>query len=160
MTFSFIDIIFLIIVLFFAITACVSGFIHEFFGKLAVVAGAVCAVFFCGKLSPYLLKIINNKTVDLVIAFILIFVAVFLFVKILQTALKNVFSGEILNSLDHVLGFIFGALEGAVVVSCILILLKAQVWFDSSSITDKSTVCKLLLPYLEKPVAYINGMLV
>lgn len=160
MTFNFIDVVFIVIVLFFAVTACVSGLIRELFGKLAVVAGAVAAFFFCGRLSPYLQKIISNKTVDLVIAFILIFIAVFLFVKIIQILLKNIFSGEILKSLDHVLGFLFGAAEGIALVACVLILLKAQTWFDSSAVTDGSTVSSVLLPYLQKPIEYIHGMLV
>lgn len=160
MTFNFIDIIFIVIILFFAVTACVSGLIRELFGKLAVVAGAVAAFFFCGRLSPYLLKIINNKTVDLVIAFLLIFIAVFLFVKIIQILLKNIFSGEILKSLDHVLGFIFGAIEGIAIVSCVLILLKSQIWFDASSVTDGSTISSILIPLLQKPIDYIHGMFV
>lgn len=160
MTFNFIDIIFIVIILFFAVTACVSGLIRELFGKLAVVAGAVAAFFFSGKLSPYLFKIINNKTVDLVIAFLLIFIAVFLFVKIIQILFKNIFSGEILKSLDHVLGFIFGAIEGVAIVSCVLILLEAQIWFDASSLIDGSTISSFLIPVLQKPIGYIHGMFV
>ncbi len=160
MTFNFIDVVFIVVILFFAVTSCVNGLIKELFGKLAVVAGAVAAFFFCGRLSPYLLKIINNPAVDLVIAFILIFVAVFLCVKILQIIFKSIFSGEILKSLDHVLGFIFGAAEGIAIVACVLILLKAQIWFDSSPVTNESTVSSLLLPVLQKPIDYIHGMFV
>ena len=160
MTFNFIDVVFIVVILFFAVTSCVNGLIKELFGKLAVVAGAVAAFFFFGRLSPFLFKTLHTPDFDLVIAFILIFVAVFLCVKILQIIFKSIFSGEILKSLDHVLGFIFGAVEGIAIVACVLILLKAQIWFDSSPVTNESTVSSLLLPVLQKPIDYIHGMFV
>lgn len=160
MTFTFVDVVFAVVVLCFAVSAAVHGFIRELFGKLAVVAGVVAGFYFCGMLAPYFSRIIPVSAVDIVLSFVLIFVAAFLFVKILQILIGGIFSGEILKSLDRVLGFAFGALEGLLIVVCVLILLKAQVWFDIGFLTERSAFSTFLSPFLEKPVAYIQGMFV
>ena len=160
MTFTFIDIIFLIIIAAFAFSAMIHGLIKELFGKLAVIAGIVAGFCFCGLLAPHIEKIVKIPAVDVAIAFILIFITVFLIVKIIQIIIGNIFSGEILKSLDRVLGLLFGAIEGLLIVSCILILMKAQIWFDFASILSDSTIAKILLPYLASPISYINGMLI
>ena len=137
----------------------IHGLIKELFGKLAVIAGVVAGFYFCGFLAPYIEKIIKIPAVDIVLAFILVFVTAFLIVKILQIIVGAIFSGEIMKSLDRVLGLIFGAFEGLMLVSCLIILLKAQIWFDSDSILSNSSLARLLLPYLSQPISYIRGML-
>ena len=159
MTFTFVDIVFLIIIAFFALVAMVHGLIKELFGKLAVIAGIVAGFYFCGMLAPHIEKIIKIPAVDVVLAFILVFITAFLIVKIIQIIVGAIFSGEIMKSLDHVLGLAFGAVEGLLIVSCILILMKAQIWFDFSSLLDSSTVAGVLIPYLDTPISYIRGML-
>ncbi len=158
MTLSFIDVIFLIIMLIFAVAACAKGFIRELFGKLAVIAGLVAAFLLCGRLEPYLVKAIDNKLLDTVIAFFLIFVVVFLAVKIIQTLVGSLFSGEILRGLDRVLGFAFGALEGLFVVCCLLVLMNAQPWFDFTGTLDSSTFWRILSPFLAEPVKHLRGV--
>ncbi|MBQ0051329.1 MAG: CvpA family protein [Treponema sp.] len=158
MTFSFIDIIFLVIILFFALTAMAHGLIKEVFGKLAVIAGLFVAFYFCGMFSSYFKNIIDNPTVDVVLSFLSLFIVTFIVVKIVQIILGLIFSGEILGSLNRVLGLFFGLIEGALVVCCILILLQAQPWFNASAVVEKSTVASILLPLLEKPISYLNGM--
>ena len=150
MTFTFVDIVFLIIIAFFALVAMVHGLIKELFGKLAVIAGIVAGFYFCGMLAPHIEKIIKIPAV---------FITAFLIVKIIQIIVGAIFSGEIMKSLDRVLGLAFGAVEGLLIVSCILILMKAQIWFDFSSLLDSSTVAGVLIPYLETPISYIRGML-
>ena len=143
----------------FAFVAMIHGLIKELFGKLAVIAGVVAGFYFCGMLAPHIEKIIKIPAVDIVLAFILIFITAFLIVKIIQIIVGAIFSGEIMKSLDRVLGLAFGALEGLLIVSCILILMKAQIWFDFDSLLSSSTVANILLPYLEQPITYIRGML-
>ena len=96
---------------------------------------------------------------DIVLAFILIFITAFLIVKIIQILIEKAFDGEIMKSLDRVLGFAFGALEGILIVSCIMILVCAQIWFSSAFIAEKSTMYHVLSPILEYPISYIRGCL-
>lgn len=160
MTFTFIDIVFLIIIAAFAFMAMIHGFISELFGKLAVIVGVVAGFYFCGLLAPHISKFIKIPAVDVVLAFILIFITAFLIVKIVQMIVGAIFSGEIMKSLDRVLGLAFGAIEGLMIVCCILILVKAQIWFDLNSLVDSSTAWKYLNPFLDAPIKYIRGMLV
>ncbi len=151
MHFEFMDIFFLILVLFFAVTACSKGFLKELFGKIAVVAGVVVAVVFSSSLSPYLEKFIKVKTLSVVIAFILLFIATFLLVKIIQTLISSIFSGDILKSLDKILGFALGAVEGIGIVCALLILIKAQPWFSPAFI-DRTFFWSCFGSLLQKPV--------
>lgn len=160
MHFTFIDIVFTLIILFLGIMVCVKGFIKELFGKLALIAGIVVAVLFSGKLSPYLEKFINNQGVCLVLSFILLFITAFLLVKILQTIVGGIFEGEILRSLDRVLGFCLGIAEGLVVVCAILVLVKAQPWFELAIVTNESFYWKVLSGFLEKPISTVAGIFI
>ena len=69
MTFTFIDIFFLIIILAFAFIATIHGFIKEVFGKIAVIAGVFAGFCFCGLLAPSIGKIIHIPAVAIVLAF-------------------------------------------------------------------------------------------
>ena len=131
----------------------------ELFGKLALVAGILVAVFFCGSLSPFLEKIIKIKSVCLVISFILLFIVVFLFVKILQTIIAGLFKGEILKSLDKILGFAIGMAEGLIIVSAIVIVLKAQPWFSTDFI-DSTFFWTYFSPILAKPIVTLGAVFV
>lgn len=160
MHFTFVDIVFAVIVLVFAVMACSKGFIEELFGKVSIIAGVFVSVVFCGRLSPYLQSIIKVNAVCVVLAFIILFVATFLFFKLLQSVISGVTKGEILNSLDRILGFVLGAFEGLFIVCFLLVLLKAQPWFDTSSVTDKSFFWATLSGILEKPVKTLGEIFV
>ncbi|MBQ6781720.1 MAG: CvpA family protein [Treponema sp.] len=162
MTLTFIDIVFTIIALVLAVIACAHGFIKELFSKLAVILGIVVSVSFFGKLSPYMEQVIHNKAVATVVAFLLLFIATYLLVKIVQQLVGAAFRGEILRGLDRTLGFVFGVVEGLVVISLILIVVNAQPWFPkiAPAVTDGSFYWKMLGGLLEQPIAYVRGMLV
>ncbi len=150
MHFSFIDIVFFIIILFFGIMACAKGFIKELFGKLSIIAGILVAVLFCGKLSP----------ACVVISFVLLFIATFLLVKIIQTIIGSIASGDILKSLDRLLGFVLGVLEGLAIICFILVLLKAQPWFTVDSLTGDSFFWAKLSGLLDKPIKNLSAVFV
>ncbi|MGI5057959.1 CvpA family protein [Treponema pectinovorum] len=160
MHFTFIDIVFTILILFLGIMVCVKGFIKELFGKLALVAGIFAGILFSAKLSPYLENFINNKGVCLVLSFVLLFITAFLLVKIIQTIVGGIFGGEILRSLDRLLGFCLGTLEGLLLVCVVLVLIKAQPWFDLSVITNGSFYWQVLSKFLEKPILAVAGIFI
>lgn len=160
MQLSFIDIVFSVIVLFIAISACVHGFIAEIFGKIAVIASFFTAFYFCGKLAAKMQNIISVKGVCIAVSFAILFIATFLAVKIIQTAIKSFFSGDILKSLDRVLGFILGLFEGLLVISAILILLISQPWFSLDRLLDSSFYWSMLDSFLTKPIQYVKGIFV
>lgn len=138
MTFTVVDWVFSLIILLFAVGGIIKGFIDNVFGKLAFVAGILLAYLFYKDIATGLLKDIKVPIAANVIAFLLIFVVVFLVIKIIQMIVARVFQWSILKSLDRTLGFIFGLVEGAVIVCLIIFLLTAQPFVNINPIFEDS----------------------
>lgn len=156
---QFVDIIFCLIILLFAILATKNGFIREVFGKLAIVLGIIVGISFTGLLEPNVSKIISNKVVATVVCFLLLFIVTFLLVHIIQTLISRAFDGEILQGLDRVLGFFLGVVEGCVVVCLILILLISQPWFNElTEFARTGFFYSVFGPVLESPIEYMTGV--
>lgn len=159
MSFVFIDIIYSIIILTFAIVGAVNGFLKELFSKLAVIVGLICCFIFTKMLSAYTVKLIPNHIASVIISFLLIFIAAYLTVKIIQHFFAHLFEGDILKGLDRLLGFVFGAAEGIIVVALILIIVRAQPWTKIPVMTDHSFYYHILEHIISKPTASLAGML-
>ena len=76
MTVPVIDLIFLLIVLVFAIIGAVNGFLNEVFGKAAPFVSAWVAILFYDKLVGPIEQNISIHWLSVILAFILIFVIV------------------------------------------------------------------------------------
>ena len=135
-----VDIVFLLILLFFVITAASRGLIKEFFGKAAFIAGIVAAVLCTPLLEPFVRDGIRNALLAKVVSFLFIFVIAVIVVKIVS----RIFSGEILQGLDRALGFVFGIVEGFAVISLIIVAFKVQPWFDTRPLFESSIFYRLL----------------
>ena len=157
MTFDFIDIFFLIIILFCAINATLKGFVHELFSKTAFFLGIFIATIFFRKLAPFLDPYINIVLINQIIAFVVIFILVYLLVRLIQQAVKNFFDGDIMKGLDKALGFFFGIAEGLVLVSLVLVILYVQPWFNVTNLLQDSFFNNLLKGVLSTPTEYVRG---
>jgi len=62
--------------------------------------------------------------------------------------LVNIINNVSLSGANSFLGLIFGLVEGIVLVSLVLLLLKIQPLFDSSSLLANSFFAKLILPLI------------
>ena len=144
MNFEIIDWIFSIIILIFAISGVIKGFIDNVFGKIAFIAGIVLAWLFYKDIAAGLLKDIKVPYAANVIAFLLIFVVTFLVIKLIQIIVSKVFEWSILKSLDRTLGFIFGIVEGGAVVCLIIFVLTAQPFINVHSFLDNSLYYNLV----------------
>ena len=133
-----IDWIFGIIIVVFAVSGLIKGFVDNVFGKLAFIAGIICGWIFYKSLATTLLKDIKLPYAANILSFLLIFVVVFLIIKLAQMIVSKIFEWSILKSLDKTLGFIFGIVEGAAVVCLIIFLLSVQPFFDVTNLFDGS----------------------
>ncbi|WP_428768304.1 CvpA family protein [Treponema sp. HNW] len=159
MTFNFLDIVFIVIILFIAIHGAVNGFIKELFGKASLVLGVLAAVMFYAKLMPYINRHIKSAFVSQILAFLLIFVFVYLIVRLVQHFVGTFFSGDILQGLDRALGFFFGAAEGLLLIFLVLVILYAQPWFKIGSLVDTSFFHTVLEKFLAKPVSRVQDFI-
>ena len=160
MTFTFLDMLFTVIIFVIAIIALINGFIKEIFGKISVILAFFAAFAFCRYLEPYVYGIIKISILSIIISFLLIFIATFLLVKVIQMLIGTIFSNEIMKSLDRVLGFMLGAAEGLFLVGVFLIIVASQPWFDVSSVIEKSVYWKFLSPVLMPTIRQFGGMMV
>lgn len=158
MTFAFIDVVFIVIMILCGIICASKGFIKEVFGKGAIVLGIWFAILFYKKLVPYVSKYINFKFLSIAVSFLLIFLVVYLVMMILRQLVSSFFENEIFTSLDKVLGFVFGILEGLAVVAVILIILSGQTWFDVSKLLDSSVIYRMLKGLIAVPVQEFSNI--
>ena len=149
MSIALTDVIFLLIILIFAIVAAAKGFIKAIFGKLCWILGLLGAFFFYKKLMSHMTELVHNETVSFILCFLLIFVVIFLIVKIIQTIFERIFDGEIMKGLDRSLGFFFGIVEGLVVIFVFILIMTYQPWFDCSKLFEDSWLVKMLTPLLD-----------
>lgn len=150
MAFSAIDFIFIALIGLFVIRCYLKGFISEILSMAAVIFGLIAALF-CYKNAGEILKNMywqEMKVLPFVIAFIGLFIIVFIIVKIIEKMLVNIIDKISLSGVDSFLGIFFGLVEGIVVVSLVLFILKVQPLFDASEIIDNSFFAKLLLPLI------------
>lgn len=138
MYFTVVDWVFSFLILLFAVSGLIKGFIDNVFGKIAFVAGILLGYLFYRDIANGLLKDIKIPYAANIIAFLLIFVVTFLLIKIVQMIIAKVFEWNILKSLDRTLGFIFGIVEGAAVVSLIIFLFSAQPFFNAGNLLNGS----------------------
>lgn len=138
MEFTVIDWIFSGVIILFAISGVIKGFIDNVFGKIAFIAGIILGYLFYKDIAAGLLKDIKVPYAANIIAFLLIFVVTFLIIKLIQMIVSKVFEWSILKSLDRTLGFIFGIVEGGAVVCLIIFLLTAQPFFNIDRLFDGS----------------------
>ena len=156
---AFIDILFIVILIFTVINSAVKGLIHEFFSKAAFFLGIFLAAAFYDELDEYMRKGINIEILSKIVSFLVIFIGVYIIVRLVQIVVKKIFSGEIMSGLDHSLGLFFGLAEGLAIISLVLVILYIQPWFDVTEMLSTSYFHKMLKDILNSPVNDIQGMI-
>lgn len=137
------DYVLSIIILIFAIVGLIKGFVDNIFGKLALICGIICGVYFYDDLAAKVWSFIGHEIVENILGFITVFVIVFLIIKILQIIISKIFSFSILKSLDRTLGFFFGIVEGFALVALMIFILNIQPFFPANRLLEGSFYSKL-----------------
>lgn len=158
MKISFLDAIFLVIILLPAIICSIKGFIKEVFGMGALVLGIWAAALFYKLLTPFLANYIHVQFLAIALSFLIIFLVVYLVVMIVRAVIGQVFDNDFFKNLDHFLGFVFGALEGLAIVAVILILIAGQPWFDVSELLDHSFFYHIMKWFIAAPAQSISNV--
>ena len=150
MNFSAIDFIFLGLIGLFMIRCFLKGFVSEILSMAAVVLGLLTALFLHKNGGEFLRSQFwpGLEVIPEIAAFIILFVFVSLVIKIIEKMLVNIINNVSLSGVNSFLGLIFGLVEGIVLVSLILLLLKIQPLFDSSSLLSNSFFARLILPLI------------
>jgi membrane protein required for colicin V production len=145
-----IDVIFLILIAIAALRCAVRGFISELLSMAATIFGILSAIFFYRQGAALIRNSImpDVKAIPEVIAFMVILLIIYILIKIVEATLKSIILGINLGGLDHLLGFLFGLVEGVVIVCLILFLMTIWPFNDLSMIIDDSIFATFLLPVI------------
>lgn len=121
-----IDIILLVICIFFSIRAYMKGFLNEFFSLLAFVGG----VYLAYKFSPVLLDWLQGDSSfpTYVIAIIYggVFIVTYIIIKVLEMQFNRFINIILLTGLNKLLGLLFGLIEAIVVISILTYIIRNQ----------------------------------
>jgi membrane protein required for colicin V production len=156
MTFTTLDIVFMLIILLAAIRGAIRGFVKEVGSTAALILGIAAAVFFSGTGAQFLADYIGDTVWTQLISFLIIFIIVYLVVKLFQNALSNLVERINLEKLDHALGLFVGIAEGTFLVFIVLFLLNLQPFFDPAGITKDSFFVRMLQPLLPYAAELFN----
>ncbi len=131
-----------------AIRCLVRGFIKEAASIAAEITGLAGALLFYQKVGAFINSKIPLGAFSEFVGFFVAFLVGFIVVLIIGRLLREGLEAAHLERLDSFLGFIGGILEGAVVISVILVLLQIQPFFDSKKILAESLIAKTILPII------------
>lgn len=160
MSFSGIDIVFVVIILAFAFTAWRHGFVGEVLGKIAPVVSILVAALFFADLAPTVVKLVAvPAALSAVIAFIVLFVATFIVIKLVQVVLSGIINSLDVLKLNSLLGLVLGVLEGLIVVSAIMIVLLVLPWEKGHALVHASFAWSLLGSLLQSPANRVQQFL-
>lgn len=132
---NFLDIIFLILWLFFTIRGISKGLVKEVFSLAGVVIGFVGAYVYLDSVMAFLGA---SGTVLKIIVFILLFAVIYFVVVIVGAIFSKILKLIFLGFLDRLLGLVFGFLEGFAISAIIVYLLtlfpKGMDWVQASTL--------------------------
>lgn len=116
MTITLLDGILIGIMLVSAILAMVRGFSREVLSVVSWLAAAAAAFFFYKPLTPYVQQYIHNEKIAMGAAALAIFVITLIIVSFITLRIADFIIDSRIGALDRILGFIFGAARGLLLV--------------------------------------------
>ena len=141
------DIIFLIIIIYFAIQCFAKGFFISLVSFLKWVLALVITIILVPKLGPYVSDYVDNQYVKGVGLGIAIYILTLFILILMGKSLGRLFAYTGMGSVDKVFGFFFGIFKGYIFVVCIFSILN---WFYSYEKWDMSLKESYFFPITER----------
>jgi len=146
---NFADLLFLLIAIFFVIKGFIRGFISEFMSMAALILGLVAALMFQNQVASLLKDMVKSDTFRPLIAFFILFIGTYIVVKLLEMLLHNAIEAIKMNSLDRLLGVLWGLLETSVIILIVVFLIYRFKFKAGMSFLDESVIAKYARDFLE-----------
>jgi len=142
------DIFFLILIAVLMLRCALRGFLKEFMTWASLALGILAALLLFKPGAAFIREKFSwdVRVLPEIIAFLVLFLVVFFFIRFLELILRDIIERIHLGGLDHFLGFLFGLLEGLILVSFLLLVLFIQPLFDARPLLDASILARFLLP--------------
>ncbi|HIJ78367.1 MAG: CvpA family protein [Desulfobulbaceae bacterium] len=145
MTYTYLDGIFIVIILIFLIRGIWVGLIRQLASIMALALGFIIAGSYYEQFSPQLNNLIDSPRISFLVTYAVIFLAVFITIMALGFLLKKVVTISLLGWFDRLLGGIFG-LAKAIIISTIFFMVLSGIMAGSNPVLTKS----FFTPYLTK----------
>jgi len=142
---NWLDIVIVLVIAFFAISAFRAGLIREVVTFVSVVAGVVIAGIFYDDLARDVLTFIDDRRTALIVGFLVLLGAVFLAGQLVAVMLKQAAALLFLGWADHSGGALFGLIKGLIVVEVLLILLVTYPRLGLKDDIDGSALASVFL---------------
>jgi membrane protein required for colicin V production len=148
MSFSALDIAFVILIFLLSLRCFFRGFITELMSMASLVLGLLAAFLFHKPASAFVMEKWLPGSVILadVVATAALFVIVFAAIKILERIIQDIISAVDLGGVDRFIGLFFGFAEGVLLVTLIVWLISVQPLFDPQPLLESSVIAQILLP--------------
>jgi membrane protein required for colicin V production len=146
---SWVDAAIVVVLLFFIVTAFQNGFVRETISIASTIGGVVLAGFFYEDFSDAFLGSIDNETSKSVISFLIIFGGISLLGQLVAILVHPAVVIMQLGIADQLLGAVFGAIKGFVIVEALLILMVTYPRYDMDERIDESEFAPRLLEVAE-----------
>jgi membrane protein required for colicin V production len=140
---NFFDIIVIVILGYCLIRGVFRGLIKELSSIIGVLGGFYAAFTYYALVAKPLSKWITNTGYLNILSFLILFCGVFIIISILGVIINYLLKIAFLSWLDRILGSVFGAMKGVLIVSVLFIALTAFLPKGTPVIKDS-----LLSPYV------------
>lgn len=149
----------LIVIALSIVLGALRGLIHTFMSLTGWVIALVSAYYSALTLSDYLATTVVNETGRRVLVFIATLAVALIIWRIAALILKYMSSRLGLNSLDHLLGGVFGFVRGGILLiaftslAALTPLSQTQTWQNSTCIQMAKTLAHFIQPFLPAHIA-------
>lgn len=146
-----VDLVILAVIALSALISLVRGFVKESISLGTWVIAGLIAITYFRTLSIYLEPYIESPTLSLAVAFAVLFVATLIVGAIINFMVSQMVSKTGLSGTDKMLGVVFGAARGVLIVAMVVLFagltpMPQESWWQSSA----------LIPYFQNIAAMIQ----
>jgi membrane protein required for colicin V production len=150
---NILDVIFLLLAVFFLLRGLYRGLILEVSAFIGAGAGFFLANAYHRALTPYVSKAISNTGWAGTISYLLIFIAVIILFSLLASAAKKYLTLSFTKTLDRLTGSAVGLAKG-LLICCVLLMVLSRYFPDARFLSQSR-----FAPYLEGPSEFLGDFL-
>lgn len=141
-----------------SVISLARGFIKEALSLVIWVVALVVANVFSSRLEVFLVNTISTPSLRAMAAFLLVFIGVLLIGALLNFLIGLIVKATGLSGTDRLLGMVFGAVRGLLVVMIFLIYVPNYVAIKNDPWFQESKLIPYFSPYLASVQNGINGI--
>lgn len=132
------------------VISLMRGFVREAMSLVVWIAAVVVALVFYQQLAPLMSELVSTPSLRYLVAWLILFLGVLLVGGLINFLLARLVSASGLSGTDRLLGLVFGALRGFVVVMVLLITLPQILPVDQDAWWRQSFLIPELLRFEQR----------